>query len=64
MDALLRERLDAGNANDTAYGAMNSALTQQHDLRGHAGQHRQRAERIQNNGPHDIAPSTFAFTAA
>ncbi|WP_258193538.1 hypothetical protein [Paraburkholderia sp. BL25I1N1] len=38
---------------------MNSALKQQHDLRGHAGQHRQRAERIQNNVPHDIAPSTL-----
>lgn|GEM_PF-5321309 len=34
-------------------------LTQQHDLRGHTGEHRERAERIQKNVPHDLPPSIF-----
>lgn len=43
---------------------IDSALKHQHDLHGHADQHRQRTERIENSGPHNIAPSTFAFTFA
>jgi hypothetical protein len=40
--------------------ASRSLLAQQRDLRGHASEHRERAERIENNGPHDLSPSLSA----
>lgn len=42
------------------FTALLFSASQQRDLRGHAREHRERAERIENNGPHDLPPSLSA----